>query len=271
MFSVQNEILALSEAELVTRLLPAMQAQHQRALFERPQLLAGSDFDLPTYILSYYTSQEGIAVLPIKGMMSRNYTYFNEQSNSMLMMMLERASKNDSIKGVVFDIYSGGGTVDSTKALADAIANFPKPTATATAFCCSAAYWAASATNQIFIEPQSATEVGSIGTIYFRIGQKGAIEAVGNSIDVMRSIGATKKAMDNPFEDLTDEVRAVIQGKLDISAKEFQTGVKLGRVGKLSSDEIFTGNTYGVRDALRLGLADQKGTLADAINWLKKQ
>ena len=271
MFSVQNELLAISEAELTTRLLPLMLAPSQRSLYERPRLSGSNGFDYTAYCLSCYTQPEGVLVLPIKGMMSRNSSYYNEQGNDMLMAMLERAAKDDHIKGVVFDNYSGGGTVDSTKTLADAIAKFPKPTATATAFCCSAAYWAASATNRIFVEPQSATELGSIGTIYFRIGQKGALEAAGYSIDVMRSGGAPDKALDNGFEDLTQEVRATIQAKLDVSAREFVAGVKLNRVGKLRSEGVFTGKTYGVNEAIGLGLADQKGTLSDAIKWVLKQ
>ncbi len=269
LFSPQNEILALSETELYARILPSL-LRNEQAYFARPEQKAGG-FDFIGYALQYYTADNEVAILPLKGMMSRGYNGYNEQSNSMLIDLLNKAAQTDSIKGVVLDIHSGGGSVDSTKALADTIAKFPKPIATATAFCCSAAYWAASASDQIFMENQSASELGSLGTIYFRFGQKGAIEAGGGTVEVLRSSKAVDKAKDNPFEDLDETTRAAIQQKLDASETELHTAVKLGRVGTITSEEIFTGKTYGVGAALRLGLADQKGTLADAVKWVKKQ
>lgn len=261
LFNAQQEILAILESQIFVE--PQRHAaQESYARFEAK--ISGTDFI--GAIIPYFTKSE-ILVLPIAGAMSRNNIGSGFFGNAMLTEMIVRAAEMPEIKGLVLDVYSGGGTVDSTKALSVAVANFPKPSATATAFACSAAYWAISGSDLIFMEDQSASEVGSLGTIYYRAKKQPDV----TTVEIMRSKKAVDKAKDNPFEDLDEATRADIQRRLDASEAELHGAVRLNRVGRIKSDEIFTGKTYGMADAIRLGLADRKGTLANAVAWVRKQ
>lgn len=218
------------------------------------------------YLTKVYSPNASVLVLPIEGTMSRVGNWYN-LGNDTLISLLESAANDDTYKGAVLKMNTPGGTADSTPALAQAVADFrkKKPIITATAYCASAGYYVASQCDEIIMEDQAASSIGSIGTLLYLENYQKALEQQGIKVEIMRATASTEKARINSIEELTPESRAELQSLLDACQTEFAGAVKRGRVGKITS-EVFSGKMYGTKEAIRLGLADSTGTLHTAVS-----
>ncbi|WP_171044926.1 S49 family peptidase [Spirosoma lacussanchae] len=246
---------------------PAMVAGHPARTIQATLQTAGKSILAGTieyyqYVVNAYTV-EGVCVIPVMGTLTRyglcSWGYED------LAGLLAVADGQESVKAVVLRIDSPGGAVDGVKVLADAVRAVKKPVVVWTNFCASAAYFVASQAREIWVEEQTLYAVGSIGTLMVYTDQSEALKKAGLKVEIMRASESTDKSRMNGTEPLPDETRAEIQGILDASQKEFAGYVRRGRAGLLTSDEWKTAKMYGVRDAIRIGLADQKGTLRQAI------
>ncbi|WP_149242589.1 S49 family peptidase [Dyadobacter sp. 32] len=213
-----------------------------------------------------HSTDKSVLVLPIEGEMSRGGGWYG-YGNDFLIRQLNAAATDTDYKGAVLKANTPGGTADSTPAFAEAVANFRKvkPVVTHTAYCASAGYYVASQSDEIIMEDQAASQIGSIGTLLIYENYKKYLEQEGIDIQIMRAKGSEDKARVNWIEELTPEARAGLQAMLDACQKEFAGAVKRGRAGKITSNEVLTGKMYGVNDALKLGLIDAKGDLASAV------
>lgn len=216
------------------------------------------------YFTRNYSNDQRILVLPIIGEMSR-YSYWT-YGNELLANLLESAKSDGSYSGCVLKISTQGGTADSCAMLADAINNFraSKPLLVQANQCYSAGYFAASQADEIWLEDSAATGIGSISSLIIYENYQKQNEMQGVDVELIRADGGEKKALINPFEPLTDELRAVLKEQANAARKEFVGYVKRGRVGKITNEEVFSGSTYNVKQALELGLADKVGSLAAA-------
>ncbi|MDR6195918.1 S49 family peptidase [Siphonobacter sp. SORGH_AS_0500] len=268
-FSGPTSILAIEEAYFTNILFPQLsQGGALSKAYEVPTLAgikAGPDYTMA--YLDYYRvpNEQGVVVLPLKGAMSRNSSWYNAYGNAFLTALIQRAAKEASIKGIVIDAFTPGGTVDSTAALADAIYKFPKPIVGQSAFVASAGVWALAGCDLMLLEKQSTTEMGSIGTLCFHTDLRKKAEQAGEQITIFRAKGSPDKLKQNAYEELQEDTIIEIQQRLDASQKEFVAAVRRGRGSKVTSNEVFTGKMYSAADAIRLGLADGYGTLADAV------
>lgn len=209
-----------------------------------------------------------VAVIPISGAMSRNGLCGD--GNEYTARILEKADSYAKVKAVVLKINTPGGTVDSTEMLADVVKNFSKPIVAWTPYCASAGYFVASQADAIVMENAVTSEVGSIGVLMVYTDYSKYLEKEGMDVTIFRATGSEDKALINGIEPLTDELKAEIQGDLNECRKVFLGYVKRGRVGKLQSDEVFSGKMYGKKEAVRLGLADGVGSLSDAVKRARK-
>lgn len=243
---------------------------------ERQRLAAKSNFmdeenhDYYLWDLKYYRKQGGgdVAVIPISGTMSRNG--FCGYGNEYITKLIEVADKDTNTKAVVLKINTPGGTVDSTEMLADAVKNFSKPILAWTPFCASAGYFVASQCDEIFLEDSVTSDVGSIGVLMVYVDQSKFLEKEGFDVTIFRANGSEDKALLNGIEPLTDELKAELQADLNACRKAFLGYVKRGRAGKIQSDEVFSGKMYKKKEALKLGLVDQIGTLSEAVKRARK-
>lgn len=248
----------------------------------RPRLEAGKD-PLPTSLLQlnppidarltsgeqrvadYFRTQDGIGVLTINGAMSRSGELCS-YGNETLMAWANILGRDKQTRALVLRINSPGGTVDSTKAFAETIREVRamKPVVMWTPFCASAAYFVGSQATEIMVEDQAVGGVGSIGVLMVLTNQSAALEKQGIQVEILRAKGSYEKALVNGIEPISDPTRAELQTVLDTCQKEFVGYVRRGRAGKIKSDEVFTGKMYTANDAVRLGLADRKGSLQQA-------
>lgn len=263
-----HHIWQIDEAYLPT-LMARLKGEHPKLMALPEQYLKAAQYDQAkgwnTYLTERYSSDNRVLVLPISGMMSRE-SYWT-LGNELLSRLLASAADDPKYLGAVMAVNTPGGTADSTLSLAQSVEAFKKkkPILTATAYCASAGYFAASPSTEIFIEDQAASAIGSIGTLLIYENRTKQLEQDGISMEIMRAKASTDKARANWIEPLPDSARAELQAMLDECQKEFAGMVKRGRAGKIKSDEVLTGKMYGADAAIRLGLADRKGSLQDAI------
>ena len=226
-----------------------------------PRPRAGSAEYYQFYADAY---REGsVCVVPVIGAMSR-YGECNWGAED-LGGILKAADKLNSISAHLLKVDGPGGTVDGTGSLADVVAGLTKPVVVWTPFAASAHYYVASQADEIWMEDQSVSEVGSIGVLMVYVDQSAALAKAGYSPTIFRADGSTDKALVNGIEPLTDAVKADITAQLNAARREFVGAVRRGRGQRLQSDEVFTGKMYGPKQALSLGLADRTGTLEQAI------
>lgn len=238
----------------------------------RPSAGMDSDgpYDMDSWDIKDYLRDGGgdVAVIPISGTMSREGMC--GMGNEYVARILGKADAMKQVKAVVLKINTPGGTVDSTEMLADAIKNFSKPIVAWTPFCGSAGYFVASQCDAIVMENSVTSEVGSIGVLMVYTDISERLKKEGMAVTIFRATGSEDKTLVNGIEPLTDELKAEIQGKLNECRKVFLGYVRRGRVGKLQSDEVFSGKMYGKKEAVRLGLADGVGSLSEAVKRARK-
>jgi len=216
------------------------------------------------YVADYFRTESGVGVLPINGAMSRDggmCSYGNEQ----LARWSNILDRDEHTRAVAYKINSPGGTVDSTRMLADIVRSMSKPTVAWTPFAASAAYFVASQCTEIVVEDQLVGGVGSIGVLMILVNQAKALEKQGFDVQILRADGSQDKALVNGIEPITEQTRAEIQTMLNACRQEFVGYVRRGRAGKLTSNEVFSGKMYSAKEAIRLGLADRTGTFQQAI------
>ena len=220
------------------------------------------------YLNREYSPREDVLVLPIVGEMSR-YSY-DALGNELLSECLRAAFQNDKYKAIVLKIDSGGGTADSCALLADAINARNKPVIAHATRCYSAAYFVASQCDEIIIEGEASSGLGSIGSLIRYQNIQLMLERNGIVDRLIRAKKSTEKALINSTEPLTPELERKLVEIATACHKEFEGYVRRGRAGKLTSDEWVTGNEYDAKTALKMGLIDGVGTLAQVVASLSE-
>lgn len=214
----------------------------------------------------------GVAVIPMRGVIAHRMGAMDDSSGGTsterISAMLRQVAADASIGTIVLDVDSPGGTVPGVSELAGELFEIKgrgtqKIVAVANAMMASAAYWLASQADEIVAIP-SAT-VGSIGVFAVHEDLSAALAQEGIKVSV---ISAGKfKVEGNPFEPLSDEAKAVMQGKVDTAYAQFVHDVARGRkvTAKAITDGYGEGRALSAKDALAAGLIDRIGTLESVI------
>lgn len=214
---------------------------------------------------------DGIAIIPVIGVLAKRMNLFMEISGGTSTEILARDFRlaiNDSdVKGILLDIDSPGGTVDGTEALADLIyeSRGIKPiTAFANGMAASAAYWIASAADEIITEATG--EVGSIGVVMIHYDYSRADEMQG----VKRSMiyAGKYKTMGNNAEALTRESRDYLQAGVDYLYKQFVDTVARNRGVNIDTvlEDMAEGRLFIGQQAVDAGLVDSLGSFEMAYD-----
>lgn len=186
---------------------------------------------------------------------------------------LNKAAKDDSIKGVVLRVNSPGGTVTASDIIYQELIKFKEETGKSIVTSimgvgASGAYYIAMASDHVIAHPTAVT--GSIGVIMMHITIHGLLEKFGVSSDAIKS--GPHKDMGSPFKPLLPEDRALLQGVIDSMFEKFLETVQKGRP-KLATEkvrELADGRIYTADQALAAGLIDEIGYLDQAIDRTMK-
>jgi len=210
------------------------------------------------------TLRGSVAVVPVTGPIFRRANMLTEISGATSVEILARdintALADPNVRAVVLDVDSPGGEVTGIHELADMLyaARGGKPiVAYAGGSCASAAYWLASACEQLVVD--ATAQVGSIGVV----------ASVPNpAADSAGKLEFVSSQSPGKHPDLrTDEGRAILQSKVDTLAGIFVDDVARNRhcaAAKVLSDFGRGGELFGAA-AVAAGMADALGSLEGVI------
>lgn len=216
-----------------------------------------------------------VAVISLKGCVIPHATLFSDVSGACSLdefaEEFAEAVADENVDAILLDVDSPGGSVALVPETAQQIleARGSKPiVASVNAFCASAAYWLASAADEICVTPSG--QVGSIGvySAHEDISQMLKDEGV-----KMTLISAGKyKTEGNPFEPLTPEAEQQIQDEVNAYYEMFVSAVAAGR--GVTAKEVTGGMGQGrmvmAADATGAGMADRVETFAATLARLQK-
>ena len=207
-----------------------------------------------------------VAVLPLYGVTSHRASMQSLLAGGTSIegftAQFRAAIGDPAVKAVVLDVNSPGGSVFGVQELAAEIlaSRGRKPIiAVANSMMASAAYWVASAADDITVTPSG--EVGSIGVYALHLNESAALDAAGISPTLISA--GRYKTEGNPFEPLNADARAAMQSRVDEYYGMFVAAVAQGR-GTTPAEVrsgFGQGRVVGAREAVRLGMADRVGTL----------
>ena len=184
--------------------------------------------------------------------------------------MVERADADSSVKGILIEINSPGGTPVASEEIMRAVKGTSKPTvALIRDIGASGAYWVASAASYIVASPVSLT--GSVGVRSSYLEFSEFLSKYGVQYESLAS--GEYKELGSPYKNLTDEERGVLLDELAKTHDYFLNSVAENR--QITSEEnlgtIATARVFLGSEALELGLVDELGGRKEAEEWLKQQ
>ncbi len=214
--------------------------------------------------------QGSVAVLPLMGTLIPRADLITESSGATSLERwtanFRQAVADPNVSAVIIDVDSPGGSVYGVEEAAAAVraARGSKPiVAVANSMAASAAYWIASAADELVVTPSG--EVGSIGVIAVHDDLSVALEKAGVKVSLITA--GKYKAEQNPFQPLGVEARADIQSRVNDYYGAFTRAVGTGRGVSATAvrDGYGQGRMVGARQAVTLGMADQVATLDETI------
>ena len=215
-----------------------------------------------------------VAVVPLIGMIIHRAEAFSEMSGATSVQRFIarfRAAHNDeNTRAVVIDVDSPGGMISGVPEAAQEIhaaRGAKRIVAVSNAEAGSAAYWIASAADEVIVSPSS--ETGSIGVWTAHQDLSKYFEQVGVHHTLI-SAGKYKTEA-HPFGPLDEPARANIQARVDESYEMFVKAVAKHR-GKSPSqvrNGFGEGRMVGAREAVDLGMADRVATIEETIARLQ--
>lgn len=230
----------------------------------------GIQFNIPEIDEEEYGVESGVAVIPVHGSLFPRANLFTEMSGAVSAEMLTEdilaADASPDVDAIVLDIDSPGGQMGGISDVHDAVAGTAKPiTAYISDLGASAAYWIASAADQIVMNRSA--WVGSIG----------AVVGLWRNEDGFVEITSTQ----SPFKrnDLDDEPSmADMQREIDAAAQIFIDDVAKGRSKALKKKvtpadvekNYGRGGVLLADKAVAAGMADRIASLRETIQAASK-
>ena len=214
------------------------------------------------------------AVIPVYGTLLKRSGGLAALSGIRSMQKMrsdvQEALDNPDVSAIVLDIDSPGGTVDGTKDFADFISAADKPVVSyVNGMAASAAYWIAAQSDTIILGETA--QAGSIGVVMQHVDRSKAIEDAGEVHTLLYR--GKYKTVGNSIEPLSDEAKNHIQSKIDTLYQLFVDAVAEARNLEVSMlvEKVATGETFIGKEAITVGLADQLGSLEDAIKLAQQK
>lgn len=247
-----DEILAFIEAKQAGMTIdPAIVAQIQAAAPQ--QRVSGA-----------------VAVLPLFGVISQRMNLMTEisggTSTEKFVKQYRVFIEDPGIKALVLDVASPGGEafgVEEASAQMFAMRGRKKVVAVSNSMMASAAYYLASAADEVVVSPSSLT--GAIGTFSVHTELSKMNEKLGITKTMIKS--GKFKGEGNDFEPLTEEAFAAMQSIIDnyddmfIKSMARNRGLPLATVRKGFGE----GRILTAKEAVKAGLADRVATMDETI------
>lgn len=231
------------------------------------------------------TPSSKVALIIIDGIIdstNKSKAFSNEYTAQGALKSLKQAKDDSNIKGVIIKINSPGGTVAMSQSIYNEILRVRKVKPVVVSMedvAASGGYYIASAADRIVA--LNGTLTGSIGVIFSTLDMHQLLaEKLLVSPNVIKS--GKYKDIGSAYRKMTPEDRALIQGIVDDSYKQFINSIKIGRINR--SDKYSTpkrelkystltqyadGRVFTGEQAYKLGFIDKLGDLTDAQECIK--
>ena len=226
-------------------------------------------------------SQKAIHVIRLHGTILPRAGLLEDMSGAVSLQVFQKAFRqaaaDQNAAAIVLDVDSPGGQVDlvpETAAMIRAARRSDRPiVAVANTFAASAAYWIASAADELVVTPSG--EVGSIGVYMVHEDVSQMLEEVG--IKPTFIYEGPRKVEGNPFEPLSEGAKAAMQAGVRHYYEMFTSDVAQARgvpVEVVRADpegdgrHFGGGRSYPAARAVELGMADRVETIDETISRL---
>ncbi|MFA6064343.1 MAG: signal peptide peptidase SppA [archaeon] len=219
-------------------------------------------------------SSDKVALIKISGELSTEsslslFSGASGTSSSEIVGYLDEIKNDSSIKGVIFEINSPGGSGVASDEIAQAIRDLNKPTVSfVRELGASGAYWVASETDYIFAN--RASLVGSIGVISGWLDYSDLLSDF--NVKYQRFVAGADKDFGTPYRHVTPEEEARFQAQLDELHTVFIQQVAKGRnldesyVRKYADGFVMTG-----QEAVNAKFVDALGGKKEAIAYMEER
>lgn len=215
-----------------------------------------------------YDVKNGTAVIAVSGALVSNlfpwWFFYGDTTYESLLATISDAVLNPDVSAVVLRLNSPGGTVigcAEAAAQLDKLAQGDKPIITHAVLADSAAYWLASATNGIIVDPTG--EVGSIGVIGQHADYSEAYKDWG--VTITDIFAGKHKADGSPHKPLSKQAEDRFNADMQYLRGQFAEGVAAYR-GMDVADVLRTeAMTYIGQQAVDVGLADDVMFFGDLL------
>jgi signal peptide peptidase SppA len=224
-----------------------------------------------------YAIEGGTAVIPVQGVIAKRMNLFTQvsggTSSQLLSQDLEAAMNDPDVHSIVLAIDSPGGTVDGAQQFADQVreSRGRKPIiAHADGMMASAAYWAGSGADKVFIADNT-TAVGSIGIVGRHVDYSEADKAKG--IKVTEITAGKYKRIASEHEPLSQDGRDYLQSHVDHMYTVFVDDVakNRGKSAETVLKDMADGRVFLGKQAVNAGLVDGVSTLPALISRLNRE
>ena len=210
-----------------------------------------------------------VAVLTLHGpIMSRageNMMLSGATDPQAFAARVKAAADNPEVARIVISVDSPGGTVSGTATAGEAVAYAAAKkdvVVVADDMACSAAYWIAAQASTVVVVPGAT--VGSIGVVMSIKDTSARNAAEGVQLHVLRS--GDLKALGQPGEVIDEKTLAHYGARMQVFHDQFVAAVAAGRGMPLAQVQtLANGDTWIGQQAVDVGLADEVGTLEQAI------
>lgn len=209
------------------------------------------------------------AVIPVFGALVNrfNSTYGFITGYNYIKNAIATALADESVDSIILDINSGGGEVAGCFETVDYIkaARSQKEIhAVVDSSCYSAAYAIASACTSIKATPSSG--IGSVGVVAMHASYEKMLENEGISVTFIKA--GEHKVDGNPYEELTDSVKANMQKRIDATYRDFVSLVSANR--SLAVEDVVKTQAacYTAQDAKSIGLIDDVISVEGAVKLI---
>ena len=201
-----------------------------------------------------------VAVVPVAGALTRSVhaPAFGVMAYPQIIGAVREAMTSGA-SALLLHVQSGGGEVEGLFQAADELAAMARAegaipsAALIDGMGASAAYALASAMPQVFLASPT-SHAGSIGAIALHVDQSAALEKAGYKVSLIAS--GAHKADANPFEPLSESVRAELQREIDQTAEMFIRRVAQWRGLSAATVAAQEAKIFMGADAVKAGLAD---------------
>ncbi len=176
---------------------------------------------------------------------------------------LKQAEGDSSVKAILLDINSPGGSVVASEEIADAIKNSKKPTvAWLGEIAASGGYYVASAAD--YIVADRATITGSIGVVSMLPEYSKLMEKIGVNVSVIKA--GKYKDFSTGYRPMTEEEKKMIERVVYEIYEQFISEVAENRnLSREYVSSIAEGSVYTARKARELRLVDEVGNREFAL------